>query len=94
MTHPEPIQTHLSGYTTTGKNHRTSSQSQIYLYQKINAPDLFLKINIGHTDAPLILEKKAMTWLHGKLPVPRVIAYYKTGDTTYLLTKRISGTSA
>ena len=94
MTHPESIQTHLSGYTTTGENHRTSSQSQIYLYQKPNTPDLFLKINIGHTDAPLILEKKAMNWLKGKLPVPRVIAYYETDETTYLLTERISGTSS
>jgi aminoglycoside phosphotransferase len=94
MTHPESIQKHLAGYTTTGENHRTSSQSQIYLYQKVNAPDLFLKINIGNTDAPLILEKKAMNWLQGKLPVPRVIAYCETGETTYLLTERISGTSS
>lgn len=92
MTYPDAIQTHLTGYTTTGENHRTSSQSQIYHYQKTNAPDLFLKINIGDTDAPLILEKKAMDWLQGKLSVPRVIAYSESGDTTYLLTKRILGT--
>jgi len=94
MTHPQPIQTHVSGYATTGINHRTSSQSQIYLYQKPNAPDLFLKINMGNTDAPLILEKEAMDWLQDKLPVPRVIAYCQTGETTYLLTQRIDGTSS
>jgi aminoglycoside phosphotransferase len=94
MTHPDLIQTHLSGYTTSGENHRTSSQSQIYLYQKPDAPDLFLKINVGNTDAPLIREKEAMEWLQGKLPVPRVIAYHKTGNTTYLLTERLLGISS
>lgn len=91
MTYPNTIQTHLSGYTTTGENHRTSSQSQIYHYQKPNAPDLFLKINTEDTDAPLILEKEAMAWLHNKLSVPRVIAYSESGDTAYLLTERILG---
>ncbi len=94
MTHPHPIQIHLSDYTTTGINHRTSSQSQIYLYQKPNAPDLFLKINMGSTDAPLILEKEAMDWLQDKLPVPRVIAYCKKDETAYLLTQRIDGVSS
>lgn len=94
MSYPAPIQTQLSGYATTGENHRTSSQSQIYLYQKPNAPDLFLKINTGDIDAPLILEKKAMEWLQGKLPVPRVVAYHKEKDTTYLLTERLIGISS
>ena len=91
MTHPDPIQKHLSDYTTSGENHRTSSQSHIYLYQKSNAPDLFLKINTGDTDAPLIREKETMEWLHNKLPVPRVVAYHEEGDTTYLITERLVG---
>lgn len=94
MTYPDPIQKHLSDHTTSGENHRTSSQSQIYLYQKQNAPDLFLKINIGDTDAPLIREKEAMDWLHNKLPVPRVVAYHEEGDTTYLITERLVGISS
>ena len=94
MPHPAAIQTYLSGYTTTGENHRTSSQSQIYLYQKPNAPDLFLKINIGATGAPLIREKEAMNWLQGKLPVPPVVAYHEEKNTTYLITKRLPGISS
>lgn len=94
MTYPDLINKHLSGYTTSGENHRTSSQSHIYLYQKPNAPDLFLKINEGHTDAPLVLEKEAMDWLHNQLPVPRVVAYCQTDTTTYLLTERLLGTSS
>jgi len=94
MMYPDAIQNHLSDYTTSGKNHRTSSHAQVYLFQKIGAPDLFLKISGGDEDAPLLMEKEAMDWLRGKIPVPRVLAYVEIGDTAYLLTERLPGTSS
>ncbi|MDA0709870.1 MAG: aminoglycoside 3'-phosphotransferase [bacterium] len=94
MTHPAPIQIHLSKYTTSGENLRTSSQAQVYRYQKSQATDLFLKIHSGHTDVLLFREKEALDWLLGKLPVPRVVAYHETSEAAYLLTEALPGTSS
>lgn len=85
---PEPIQSHLSGYATTGENHRTSSTSEILLFQKPGAPDLFLKIDRAGL---LSREKMAMDWLANKLPVPRVLAHCTVESAEYLLTVRLPG---
>ncbi len=94
MTHPSLIQAHLEGYHTSGENFRTASQSEVYRYQKLSKPDLFLKISHSTTDAPLINEKNAMNWLLAKLPVPHVVAYCKVQTTEYLLTTSIPGLSS
>ena len=94
MTFPEDIKQLLEGYETSGENHRTSSVAEIFLFEKSGSVDLFLKIQSGDVDAPLINEKRAMDWLDGKLPVPRVVGYCKEGEKEYLLTERIEGTSS
>ena len=88
---PESIQIHLSGYATTGENHRTSSMAKVLLFQKPGAPDLFLKIDRAGL---LSREKMAMDWLADKLPAPRVLAHCQTDPVEYLLTVRLPGQPA
>jgi len=94
LKYPEEITQLLDGYETFGENHRTSSEAEIYLYQKSGSVDLFLKIRSGDVDAPLVNEKEAMVWLDGKLPVPRVVGYCQVKKKEYLLTEGIEGTSS
>jgi len=94
MNYPESIQRVLEGYVTSGENYRTSSEAEIYLFQKKGAPNLFFKIGSGDVDAPLVNEKNAMDWLDGVLQVPRVVAYDKVENKEYLITERILGLSS
>lgn len=94
---PEEIYRTLNGYTSTGKNYRTSSTASVYLFERKNSPGLFLKINSIEKIFPaleLYSEKKALVWLSGKLNVPQVLCYHKKDTNEYLLTKQLPGKSA
>lgn len=64
---------------------RSGSEVRIY-------DDMVLKIEKGSERSEE--EYRIMTWLCGKLPVPRVLAFEKTADEQYLLMSRLRGVMA
>ncbi|MEM7537161.1 MAG: aminoglycoside 3'-phosphotransferase [Chloroflexota bacterium] len=101
LSFPEPIQDLLVGYKTTGENHKTCSQADVYLYQPtpedVSKHNLFVKrqnIHAAPAEADLHTERVAMSWLQGKLAVPQVMGYHRVGDIEYLVTTQIMGWSA
>ena len=57
---------------------------------------LFLKARdtrAAPQESDLLAEKTAMSWLQGKLNVPRVVCFHEEGDTQYLLMTQITGVS-
>ena len=44
-------------------------------------------------ESDLLAEKTAMSWLQGKLNVPRVVCFHEKGDIQYLLMTQITGVS-
>ncbi|NKB69314.1 MAG: APH(3') family aminoglycoside O-phosphotransferase [Candidatus Latescibacteria bacterium] len=91
---PGPIDAALMGYSGDGTNRRTGSEASVFLFTRPGAPSLFLKISSSQRDAALVDERDRMVWLQGKLPVPRVVAYQRQGETEYLLTEQVPGTAA
>ncbi len=63
------------------------SQSQVLLY-----PDKVLKVQPVGEEAQD--EHRMLSWLHGKLPVPEILAYEEMDGTSYLLMTRLPGNMA
>ncbi len=73
---------------TNGKTYHTDgvgrSESEVLLFD-----DMVLKIE--KTGELADNEEKMMSWLCGKLPVPRVLGFAKSDGKNYLLTERLRG---
>ena len=73
---------------TAGKVYHTDgvgrSDSEVLLFD-----DMVLKIE--KTSELADNEEKMMSWLHGKLPVPRVLGFAREDGKNYLLTERLRG---
>lgn len=91
---PEPIQSRLRGYTTDGRNLRTESCSDVFLYTHPLKGGLILKtrdVRMRPQEPDLLAETVALTWLQDKLPVPEYRCFHVKGDTQYLLMTQLEG---
>ena len=93
---PNSVQVHLNGFISNGNNLRTASCADVFSFTHPSKHGLFLKVrdSLAVPQEPdLLAEKAAMSWLHGKLSVPRVVCYHEEDSTQYLLMTRIAGVS-
>ena len=93
---PTALQSHLKGYTSDGKNLRTKSCADVFLYTHPEKEVFFLKVRntqLAPQEADLLAEKTAISWLQGQLNVPEVVLFYVEGDTQYLLMTQVAGVS-
>ena len=93
---PEPVQFHLTDYTSDGDNLKTESCADVYLYTHPKKPSLFLKVRntrLAPQESDLLTEKIAMSWLQDKLNVPSVICFHEECETQYLVMTQIAGVS-
>ncbi|MDE0556824.1 MAG: aminoglycoside 3'-phosphotransferase [Candidatus Poribacteria bacterium] len=93
---PTAVQAHLAGFKSDGENLRTASCADVFRYTHPCKQSLFLKVRDTHAapqESDLLAEKTAMSWLQGKLNVPRVVCFHEKGDTQYLLMTQIAGVS-
>ena len=93
---PTAVQAHLAGFKSDGENLRTASCADVFRYTHPRKQNLFLKLRGTRTapqESDLLAEKTAMSWLQGKLNVPRVVCFREKGDTQYLLMTQIDGVS-
>ncbi|MBS13862.1 MAG: hypothetical protein CME19_19995 [Gemmatimonadetes bacterium] len=90
---PGEIERALSGFTTSGENYKTASESDVFRYTSSDQT-VFLKIQGQTWSPPLSRERNAMVWLADKLSVPEVVAYHRDGDREYLITTAIEGISS
>ncbi|MXX04130.1 MAG: aminoglycoside 3'-phosphotransferase [Gemmatimonadetes bacterium] len=93
---PEPVQSRLRGYSSDGRNLRTESCSDVFLYTHPLKSGLILKtrdIRLRPQELDLLAETVALTWLQDKLPVPEYRCFHVEGDTQYLLMTQLEGVS-
>lgn len=93
---PTAVQAHLAGFESDGENLRTASCADVFRYTHPSKQSLFLKVRGTRTapqESDLLAEKTAMSYLHGKLNVPRVVCFHEEGDIQYLLMTQIAGVS-
>ena len=93
---PTAVQAHLKGFTSNGNNLRTASCADVFSFTHPSKRGLFLKVRdslVAPQEPDLLAEKTTMSWLHGKLSVPRVVCYHEEDDTQYLLMTQIAGVS-
>ena len=93
---PTAVQAHLSGFKSDEENLRTASCADVFRYTHPRKQSLFLKARdtrAAPQESDLLAEKTAMSWLQGKLDVPRVVCFYEEDNTQYLLMTQIAGVS-
>ena len=93
---PQPVLSHLIGYTSDGDNLKTESCADVYLFTHPKKPSLFLKIRntrFAPQESDLRTEKIAMSWLHGKLNVPNAICFHEERELQHLVMTQIAGVS-
>ena len=93
---PNSVQVHLKSFTSNGNNLRTASCADVFSFTHPSKHGLFLKVRnslVAPQEPDLLAEQAAMSWLHGKLSVPRVVCYHEEDNTQYLLMTRIAGVS-
>ena len=91
---PGAVRSHLIGYTSDGANLKTESCADVFHYTHPNRHGLFLKVRntqVAPQESDLLAEKTAMSWLQGKLRVPRVICFHAEVETQYLVTTQVAG---
>ena len=91
---PDPVRARLRGYTTDGRNLRTESCSDVYLFTHPLKPGLILKtrdVRLRPQESDLLTETVALSWLRGKLPVPELLCFHVEGDTQYLVMTQMEG---
>ena len=91
---PDPIRARLRGYKSDGRNLRTESCSDVFLYTHSLKSGLILKtrdVRRRPQEPDLLAETVALTWLQDKLPVPEYRCFHVEGDTQYLLMTRLEG---
>ena len=93
---PDPVRDRLRGYSSDGRNLRTESCSNVYLFTHLmpTKPGLVLKmrdVRIRPQEPDLLTETVALTWLRDKLPVPECRCFHVEGDTQYLVMTQMEG---
>ena len=93
---PEPVRSRLRGFDTDGRNLRTESCSDVYLFTHRlgRRPGLILKtrdVRVRPQEPDLLAETVALTWLREKLPVPECRCFQVDGDKQYLLMTLMEG---
>jgi len=93
---PEPVRSRLRGFDTDGRNLRTESCSDVYLFTHRlgRRPGQILKtrdVRVRPQKPDLLAETVALTWLREKLPVPECRCFHVEGDTQYLLMTHLEG---
>ena len=93
---PGPVKAHLKGFASNGDNLKTESCADVFSFTHPSKQGLFLKIRdalAAPQESDLRAEIAAMSWLHDKLSVPRVVCFHQENNTQYLLMTRIAGVS-
>ena len=91
---PGAVRSHLLGYTSDGANLKTESCADVFHYTHPHRHGLFLKVRntqVAPQESDLLAEKTAMSWLQGKLKVPRVVCFHEQVETQYMVTTQVAG---
>ncbi len=93
---PDPVRDRLRGYSSDGRNLKTESCSEVYLFTHPmpTKPGLVLKardVRLRLQEPDLQTETVALTWLRDKLPVPECRCFFVEGETQYLLMTYMDG---
>ncbi|MCY3713395.1 MAG: aminoglycoside 3'-phosphotransferase [Gemmatimonadetes bacterium] len=91
---PDPVRDRLRGYKSDGRNQRTESCSDVFLYTHPLKSGLILKtrdVRLRLQEPDLLAETVALTWLQDKLPVPEYRCFHVEGDIQYLLMTQLEG---
>lgn len=70
------------------------SDSKAFRLEDSGGAAIYLKIAPNDSFPPLREEKERLEWLHGKLPVPQMLAFETVKDKTFLLMTEISGVNS
>ena len=73
---PDALQPHLAGFVTDSVNLKADSCADVVFFSHPDREGLFLKIrnlSVAPHESKLRSEQIAMSWLEGKLSVPRVV---------------------
>lgn len=90
---PPPLRASLAGHTW---QRITIGESRAGVFH-LNAPgqaDMVLKAQVRDPLFPLQGEADRMRWLHGRIPVPRVIDFIQDSERDYLLMTALPGQDA
>lgn len=91
---PQSVADALNGFETTWEDRKTGSEAQVFHFTRPGATGRYLKVSSSRKDASLQREAERMQWLADKLPVPRVLCYYRDGAVEYLVTTELPGASS
>ena len=70
------------------------SAADIFRLDGVRQPPLYLKVSPLRPWRDLLQEKERLEWLHGKLPVPEVLAYETDGREEYMILSALPGRDA
>ena len=93
---PDPVRSRLRGYNSDGRNLKTESCSDVFLYTHPLKPGLVLKsrdVRLRPQEPDLLAETIALTWLQDKLSVPEYRCFHVEGNMQYLLMTQLEGVS-
>ena len=93
---PDSVRVRLRGYQSDGRNLRTESCSDVYLFTHRlgRRSGLILKtrdVRLRPQEPDLLAETVALSWLRGKLPVPELLCFHVEGDMQYLVMTQLDG---
>ena len=91
---PDLVQSRLRGYTSDGRNLRTESCSDVFLYTHPLKRGLILKtrdVRLRPQESDLLTETVALSWLRDKLSVPELQCFHVEGDMQYMLMAQMEG---
>ena len=91
---PDLVQSRLRGYTSDGRNLRTESCSDVFLYTHPLKRGLILKtrdVRLRPQESDLLTETVALSWLRDKLSVPELQCFHVEGDMQYVLMAQMEG---
>ena len=86
---PARIRTHVSDYAAK-EMEVGESGAKVLRLTHAEKPDLYLKIDRGGSGT-VEAEKRVMQWLQGKIRVPEVLEYVRSGGMQYLLMTEVEG---
>lgn len=69
------------------------SGAQVFRLESPNRETLYLKMVLAPATASLRGEAERLTWLHGKVPAPKVLEFHEDAEGAHLLTTAVPGSA-
>lgn len=90
---PEHVRSEAAGYAWTPATDGESGGA-VFRLTALGRPTLFLKGGAGRVADAIADEAARLEWLAGRLPVPAIRHFVRTGGEAHLLTTAVAGRSA